>query len=151
MAINFDKYAQEGNLFIKNLSAALGHPEEKGRTGIVLRAVLHTLRDRLTVGESMHLLSQLPMFLKAVYVDNWKYSEKPESYKTIGDFTKAVEKHQEQFGEQQFSWNKSTEEIVQIVFRELGQYISRGEYKDIVAQLPEDLSRLFDASIQAGV
>lgn len=149
MAINFDKYAQEGNLFLKNLAEELGHPEERGRTSIVLRAVLHTLRDRLTVSESLHLLSQLPMFLKAVYVDNWKYSEKPESYTSIRDFTDAVEKHQAQYGEQEFNWNKSTEEIVKIVFKKLGAYISEGEFQDIKAQMPKGLVELFSSSIHA--
>jgi hypothetical protein len=40
MAINFDKYAQEGNLFSKELAGQVGHPVEIARTGIVLRAVL---------------------------------------------------------------------------------------------------------------
>ena len=143
MAINFEKYAQEGNLFLKKLAGELGHPDEHGRTGIVLRAVMHTLRDRLTVSESLHLLSQLPMFLKAVYVDNWKYREKPVGYKSIEEFTNAVEEHQEQYGEQEFSWSKSTEEIVKIVLHELGTYISRGELENIMAQMPEELEELF--------
>ena len=150
MAINFEKYAQEGNLFLKKLAGELGHPDEHGRTGIVLRAVMHTLRDRLTVSESLHLLSQLPMFLKAVYVDNWKYREKPVGYKSIEEFTNAVEEHQEQYGEQEFSWNKSTEEIVMIVFKKLGIYISEGEFEDVAAQMPNNLADLFKTSIHAG-
>jgi uncharacterized protein (DUF2267 family) len=75
MAINFNKYAEEGNLFVKNLAKSFGHPDEIGPTGIVLRAVLHTLRDRITISESLSLIAQLPMFLKAVYVDTWKFRE----------------------------------------------------------------------------
>ncbi len=73
MAINFEKFAQEGNEFLSRLATSLGHPEEKGRTGIIMRSVMHTLRERITVGESLNLLSQLPMFLKGIYVDKWKY------------------------------------------------------------------------------
>ncbi len=147
MALNFDKYAQEGNFFVKNLAKSLDHPEEIGRTGIVLRAVLHTLRERITISESLNMIAQLPMFLKAVYVDNWKYREKPLTLRKIEEFTAEVEKHQEQYGEYEFSWNKSTEEIVKIVLKELGKYISEGEFEDIIAQMPENLKELFRESV----
>ncbi len=143
MAINFDKFAQEGNLFLKELSQQLGHPDEQARTGIILRAVLHTLRERITIGESFNLLAQLPMFLKAIYVDNWKYKEKPKRISTKEEFFKEVEKHQDQYGEQQFNWEKSTEEIAGIVVRELGKYVSKGEFEDITAQLPNELKDIF--------
>jgi len=43
----------------------------------------------------------------------------------------------------EFSWNKSTEEIIQIVLSSLGKYISDGEYEDILAQLPENIKEIF--------
>ncbi len=149
MALNFEKYAQEGNLFMKNLAKNLGHPEEIGRTGIILRAVLHTLRERITISESFNMLSQLPMFLKAVYVDNWKYREKPIGIKTIEEFSSEVEKHQAQYGEQEFDWGQSTEKIVKTVFRELGAYISEGEFEDIMAQMPKEIKGLFRETVHA--
>jgi len=143
MSLNFQKYAQEGQSFINNLAAELDHPEEVARTGIVLRAVLHTLRERITISESFHLLSQLPMFLKAIYVDKWKYSAKPLDIKTKEEFIAEVERHQQQYGEMEFSWSKSTEEIIQIVLSSLGKYISEGEYEDIIAQMPENIKEIF--------
>ncbi len=146
MAINFNKYAEEGNLFVKNLAKTFGHPEEIGRTGIILRAVLHTLRERITVSESISMIAQLPMFLKAIYVDTWKYREKPVRLNKEA-FLKEVERHQDQYGEYEFSWDKSTEEIVKIVLKELGAYITKGELEDILAQLPEDVKELFTESM----
>jgi uncharacterized protein (DUF2267 family) len=87
------------------------------------------------------------MFLKALYVDNWKYTEKPLKLTTRAAFVAEVEKYQKQYGEQEYSWKKSTEEIIKIVLRELGNYISKGEYEDIIAQLPEDLKELLRESI----
>jgi uncharacterized protein (DUF2267 family) len=143
MSINFQKYAQEGQSFVNDLAAELGHPEEVARTGIVLRAILHTLRERITISESFHLSSQLPMFLKAIYVDKWKFSEKPLDIKTKEEFVAEVERQQQQYGEMEFSWSKSTEEIIQIVLSSLGKYISDGEYEDIIAQLPENIKEIF--------
>jgi uncharacterized protein (DUF2267 family) len=147
MALHFDKYAQEGNEFVKNLSEKLGHPDEIGRTGIILRAVLHTLRDRLIVSESLDLLAQLPMFLKAVYVENWKFLEKPTRITTLDEFTDEVKKHQYQYGEYEFSWEKPTKEIVAIVLNELGNYITEGETRHILAQLPKELETFFSENL----
>ncbi len=148
MALNFDKYAQDANGFIKHLAEHLGHPGETSTTGRILRAILHTLRDRLTISESLDLLSQLPMFLKAVYVENWKYREKPTGINTIETFTGAVEKHQDEYGENDFAWSKSTREIIHITLHELSVYISPGESNHIVAQLPEDLKEMFREGLE---
>lgn len=145
MALNFNKYAEEGNLFIKNLAGNLGHPDEIGRTGIILRAFLHTLRERITISESLNLIAQLPMFIKAVYVDNWKYREKPLRMDKE-EFLKEVEHHQEQYGEREFSWKKSTDDIVKTIIRELSTYVTKGEFDDVMAQLPEELEEMFRES-----
>jgi uncharacterized protein (DUF2267 family) len=149
MPLNFEKFANEGNHFVKKLAKKLGHPDEISRTGIVLRAVLHTLRERITISQSLHIIAQLPMFLKAVYVDEWSFRETPLRINKKDEFIAEVEKHQEKYGEQEFNWEQSTEEIIKTVFRELGAYISRGEFEDIMAQLPAELEALLRESIHA--
>ncbi|MFW6351084.1 MAG: DUF2267 domain-containing protein [Bacteroidota bacterium] len=142
MAINFKKYAEEGDGFVKKLSKNLGHPDEIGRSGSILRAVLHTIRERITMAESLNLIAQFPMFLKALYVDGWKFREQPVKFDKR-EFLDEVKKHQDQYGETEFNWEKSTEEIVTIVLSELRLYISEGEYEDIMDQLPDDLKEMF--------
>jgi uncharacterized protein (DUF2267 family) len=147
MTTNFEKFAQEGNSFMKELARNLGHPNEIGRTEIILRAVLHTLRDRLTVGESLNLISSLPMFMKAMYVDSWKYRDKPLPLKTRQDFIDEVERLQLEIGERNFDWAVSTEEIVNTVFNTMKKYIPEGEVTDMVSQLPADIRELFREKI----
>lgn len=147
MAVNYDKYAHEGNRFIKNLAIRLGHKEEIQRTGIILRSVIHTLRDRLTVSEAMDLMAQLPMFLKIVFVEDWKYSEKPSRITTLEEFKQEVKKHQSRYGENQFDWDMPTVDIVHTVLEELSPYISEGETRHILSQLPEEIKHLVEESI----
>ena len=147
MKHNFEKYAQEANTFLNELANKLGHPEERDRTYIVLRAVLHTLRDRITISESLNLIAQLPMFIKAVYVDDWKYMEKPVRMNTVDEYNEYVENEQKKYGESEFDWQKSTTEIVQITLGQVSRYVSEGEIKDILAQMPEELNVLFTEAV----
>lgn len=143
MVLNLDKQAQEANTFINKLAADLGHPNEVERTGIILRAILHTLRDRITISESFDLMAQLPMFLKAIYVDQWKYSDQPKTYKSIEDFKNEVKRQQEMYGEQEFNWKISTQDIIQTVFKQLKEnYLSDGEMGHILSQLPGEIEEL---------
>jgi uncharacterized protein (DUF2267 family) len=143
MALNFEKYAQEGNSFVKELAGNFGHPDEITRTGIILRAVLHTLRERLTIGESLSLISSLPMIIKAIYVDSWKYRDKPLPLKTKKEFVNEVERKQNEMGERSFEWKISTEEIINTVFNTLKRYIPEGEAEDMITQLPKEIKELF--------
>jgi len=143
--MDFNKYAQEGYAFVNELARELGHEEDKGSVSIALRAVLHTLRDRITMAESLHLLSHLPYFLKAVYVDQWKYMEQPLSIRTVEQFKEEVKMRQLQFGERDFDWKNPTEEIIRTVIHCLRKYIPQGTFEDIQANLPKELKSLVEA------
>jgi len=143
MAMNFDKYAAEANTFLKHLAEELNHPEEIGRTGIILKSVLHTLRDRISISESFDFMAQLPMFLKALYVDEWKYKERPDRLKNLDDFAEKVKEHQQKFGENQFDWPEHTGEIIQQTLNFIKKrYVSKGEVEDLKANLPKDLEAI---------
>ena len=148
MALNFNKYAQEANEFMNKLADSLGHPQETARAGIVLRAVMHTLRDRITISESFDVMAQLPMFLKAVYVENWKYLESPKDFKTIDEFKDEVKRLQDQYGEQEFSWDRHTEDIIAIVFEEISNYLTEGQTRHILDQLPKEIEILYKESLK---
>lgn len=138
--LNFDRFVQEANEYVKELADKLGHPEEIQRTFIAWKAVMHTIRDRIQISESFDLMSQLPMILKGVYVQNWKYSEKPpKDFDTIEQMCKEVKALQAQYGESEFKWEKSTEEIIRLIFDSLKKYLSEGQLKHVDNQLPKDL------------
>lgn len=143
MAIDFNRYAQEGNEIMNSLAEKLGHPDEVGRVGMMLRAVLHTLRDRITISESFDFISQLPMALKAVYVEDWKYHEKPPvRVKSIDEFCEHVEKEQAKYGETHFDWDMSTRQIVETILGQVTAHVTEGQKKHILDQLPAELQPL---------
>jgi len=81
-------------------------------------------------------------------VDNWKYLKRLTPFSTVEDFKEEVKRHQDLYGEYEFNWNNSTEEIVLAVLDELGNYTSDGEARHIIAQLPAGLKDFFSVSLQ---
>lgn len=51
-----------------------------------LRAVLHAVRDRLTVDEATDLAAQLPMVVRGFYYEGWKPALAPNKERTVEEF-----------------------------------------------------------------
>lgn len=147
MTLNFDKYAQEGNLFIKELSKELGYPEDRDRTARVLRAVLHSVRDMLSPNENIQLTAQLPMFLKAVYLEKYTLREMNEKPRSVEKFLTSVKNYNCQSADHDYKTEDDVEKAVRTVLYALRKYVSMGEMEDIMAQLPKDLKQLVSRSI----
>lgn len=142
MGLSFDDCAREGKEFMHKLAGDLGHPDREDQAGILLRAVMHTLRDRISMAENLHIVSQLPMPLKAIYVDQWSYSEDLDRIKSADEFARKVEDYQSQLGETRFDWNAPTTELVTKVLAALEEYLTEGEVSDIKSELPEEIAAL---------
>lgn len=141
--LSFEKFAQEAHEYVNELAQELGHPEEKERTLIIWRSVLHTVRDRIHFGESLQLMDPLPMIFKGIYVQNWKYNEKPpKDYDTIEEMSNEVKNLQEQYGERDFPWKKSTEEIITITINSLKRFMDESQLQHIKDQMPKEVKEL---------
>lgn len=143
--MNFEKYVEKGNLFLKELAQEIGVPDDKDRAGRILRTVLHVLRERLTVEESFDLLSQLPMCIKAVYVDGWKPKLTPDkTIRSVDDFVEAVIEHDQRAAGKDFGSREHALEMIKAVFRVVKNHVSDGEIQDIKGDLPHGLKGLLD-------
>ena len=141
--LSFEKFAQEAHEYVNELAQELGHPEEKERVLIIWRSVMHTIRDRIHLGESLQLMDPLPMIFKGIYVQNWKYSEKPpKDFDTIEEMKKEVKTMQEQYGEQDFPWKKSTEEIISITVNSLKRFLSESQLQHLKGQMPKEVKEV---------
>ena len=147
MALNFDKYAQAGNEFINELGIALDQPDDKESTGRKLKAVLHTLRDQLNIEESVQLISQLPMFLKAVYVENWTPHKPKSKIHKIDEFYECVRTFNGRTLDFDFPTINDANRTVAVVIYLLKKYVSEGEMEDIKAVLPKELKPLIEVAV----
>lgn len=147
MSLNFDKHAQKGNEFINELARELGDKTDKAKAGKILRAVFKTLRNHLTLTENFQLLSQLPMALKAVYVEAWMPTHELEIGRKKIDFVQEVLKCEEKNAWPKAEDIERTLKAIRSVFKILKKYISDGEFRSMEAVLPKPLKELLHESI----
>lgn len=141
--VDVEKYVHEVNEYINQLAQDLGHPTEQQRVLIIWRAVMHSIRDRITISESFDLMSALPLIMRGIYTTGWKYTQTPPyDYHTVEEMKDQVKSLQSQYGEQEFNWGKSTDEIISIVLDSLERYFTEGQMEHIRSQLPEEIKSL---------
>jgi uncharacterized protein (DUF2267 family) len=141
---NIGKYVEEANLFFKEVAAELQTPDDIGHASRVTTAVFHTLRDRITVEESMHLISNLPMILKGIYVDGWKITRQADRTDTLDEFLDEVREHAPREAGRDFGGHQMARDTVKGVLRVLRKYVDEGEIRHIQQQLPEGVAALFE-------
>ena len=79
MALNFNHFAAEAITFLKEYSKEMNLATNTGKAGRILSSILNALRDVISTEESIQLIAQFPMFLKAVYVNGWTTHKKEKS------------------------------------------------------------------------
>ena len=140
MALNFNSYAAEANNFIKEYAKELMLSEDTEKAGRILSAILHGLRELISTRESLQLIAQYPMFLKAVYVNGWKIKDKKPRVKTMDDFIELVKTYDSPSEINDFGYdNDLAEKYIYATFIMLRRYTSLGELEDIRSELPKEL------------
>jgi uncharacterized protein (DUF2267 family) len=143
MALHFEKHAAKGNEFVHRLAIRLGHEDDRDRAGRVLRCVLHSLRNRLTLEESFQLLAQLPMVIKALYIEGWQPSRTHVKAKTLLELSEEVIKEEGKSAWRDFSGPSDAMDALEAVIKTMADYVSAGEMHDMIAVLPEGMKERF--------
>ena len=133
----FDKTLQSTNTWLNEIGEEQGIGPDKQRAYHALRAVLWTLRDRLTPEEAFHLSAQLPMLVRGIYWDGYRLSGKPEKERSREEFFTLIAERTDQASPM------SPEACARAVFGVLARHLPEGEVEDVKQMLPEALRTLF--------
>lgn len=132
----FEATYQTTSVWLKQLMAELGW-DDADRTYKALRAVLHALRDRLTVDEVADLGAQLPMLIRGLFYEGWVPSGKPLKERRKEDFLAHIAA--------QFRNDPAVfpEAVAWAVFKLLESRVSAGEIQDVMHVLPAEIRSLW--------
>jgi uncharacterized protein (DUF2267 family) len=133
----FNSTVHKTNRVLRDIEEAYGWRKElREQSYSALRAVLHALRDRLTVQEAADLAAQLPMLVRGLFYEAWDPSRVP------------VKMHKDEFLERirrHLSFelpDDNIERCVRVVLGALGRFVTEGELEDIRAVMPRDIAVL---------
>ncbi|WBB68890.1 DUF2267 domain-containing protein [Micromonospora sp. WMMD812] len=132
----FESSLDKTNLILKDIENAYGWPkEQRNQSYAALRTVLHLLRDRMPVQESVEFAQQLPILVRGIYFDGWKPSDVPVKLNR-DDFLYEVR--------QGFPYDVEggTERVVQVVLDTLRQHVTQGEWQEVKDTMPRSLAKM---------
>jgi uncharacterized protein (DUF2267 family) len=103
----------------------------------LLAAVLHAVRDHLTVEAAAALGAQLPLLIRGVYYEGWHPHGKPLKARKKEELLDAIDT------ELGFMMAENTEKVAATVFSVLQKHLSAGEIKNVKNALPHEIRSLW--------
>ena len=144
MSLQFYAYARKGHEFVDEVARTLP-TTDIDKAGRMTRCVLRALRNKMSVADSFSFLAQLPIALKGVYVDGWKFQEDLNNPISLSDFISEVVKEDDNSAWRDFSNEEEVRNAITAVFRVLSAHLIAGEFLNITKVLsPELRSSLLD-------
>ena len=131
----FDKTIQETNHWLKILMEEL-QTDNRRLAFSVLRAILHTLRDRIGPENAIHFGAQLPMLLRGAYYEDWRPAKTPTHERHYEDFLDHISANMAE------SNPVAARDAAKATFAMLAQTIDPGEFEKLLQLLPTEI-RLF--------
>jgi uncharacterized protein (DUF2267 family) len=133
-----ERSAEKANIWLKDVASELGEDDLR-YSYRVLRAVLHVLRDRLTIEVSAKLAAQLPTLIRGIYYEDWDPSRKPMPPHTVDTFLEHV------VSEGRFSGESEASGGVTAVTAVLCKRLTLDEIGAILVVMPEKIRVLIEA------
>jgi uncharacterized protein (DUF2267 family) len=137
----FKNHCQKANHFINDLALLLGRPDDSDHALRVLGSVLHALRKKITVFDSLHIISQLPLILKGIYADGWELDQPLSDAETIDEFLELIRNFTAK-SKIDFANDEEAKEKIRIVFFALRQYVSEDELDHVRDELPREIAEM---------
>jgi uncharacterized protein (DUF2267 family) len=140
--MKFDQFVEKGNQFLKEVATELGAPGDTEQAYRVMSSVFQTVRETISPQESLHLISQLPMFIKAVYVNGWHIKPK-NKIRTTKEFFECLREQSPRTAMEDFGSDDDAKFKTQAVLKVVKNHVDIGEIQDILDQLPMELAALW--------
>lgn len=136
-----DHTIQLTNLWLKKLGEE-HHLGDRHHSYSALRAVLHTLRDRLTPEQATHFAAQLPTLIRGIYYEGWHLAGRPTAVHQVDAFLANVSAQLPPM------FPRDALGVTNAVFDLLWKELDPGEIAKVIDALPVPLRSLWPQAAQ---
>lgn len=133
-----ERSVEKTHIWLKEIAEELGS-DDRHYAYRALRAVLHTLRDRLPVDVAAKLAAQLPTLIRGIYYEDWDPRRTPLPIHDVDAFLDRIAHEGRLAGETEASL------AVAAVTKTMQRHLTAGELDDVLAVLPDRLKTLLNA------
>ena len=127
-----DHTVQETNIWLNGLEEEL-RLDNRQQAYNALRAVLHTLRDRLPPEVAIKLGAQMPILVPGIYYEGWHAAATPTRERHVEDFAEHV------LSELPREFPVHALTVARGVFEILWEKLDPGEFEKVLNHLPASL------------
>lgn len=132
----FDSTIQTTNIWLNGIMERMKWTD-RHRAYSALRAVLHALRDHMTVDVAASFAAQLPLLIRGVFYEGWHPAGKPIKDRHRDAFLEQVRKEFRGYPE------ADLEEVVRAVLQEISRHVTSGEVESVKQILPHEIRTLW--------
>ena len=132
---SLDHTVQETNVWLRDVQEEI-NLETRQEAYNALRAVLHTLRDRLPPEVAIKLGAQLPLLLRGIYYEGWHAAGTPTRERHVSDFADHV------WSELPKQFPVDPLNVTRGVFEILWEHLDPGEFEKVMNHLPAAIREL---------
>ncbi len=129
----FDHVMHTAHAWLADIAEVFGTDDQRFAYRL-LRAWLHTIRDRMTVDEVVHFGAQLPELVRGAYYDGWNPAKAPVKYgqdEFVARFAAEA-----RIPESDVPWTAARVSLV------MQAHVSPGQLEHALAQLPQWLREI---------
>jgi uncharacterized protein (DUF2267 family) len=130
MSSHYAHAVHRASVWVADVAAALG-TQDRHYARRVLRAWLHTLRDRLTIDAAAKFGQQLPELLRGTYYDGWEPSRVPMRYNAA--------EYVQRFAAEAMVPPSEVPALAATVTHVISEHMSPGQVAEALAELPAGL------------
>ncbi len=138
----FDKSSQKTNLWLRDAMVQLDWADPK-RAYAAMRSVLHALRDRLPLMETVQLGAQMPTFIRGMYYEGWNPARTPfKNRKTQAFLDQITDCFKPRA-------DIDPEHVARAIIRVLLAHVSEGEMNEIRNAVPSNIRKYWPTPLLA--
>ena len=137
----FDRTLEKTHQFINDVAEQIA-VEDKHIVFTGIKAVLHSLRDRIPLEEAAQLGAQFPVLLAGFYYQGWKPAATPTKERSVSAFVEKVRDNLPQG-----DYPVEIEALIEGVFAVLSRWVTVGEIVDVANMLPKDVQEFWPEAV----
>lgn len=143
--LSLDRAIQTTILWLNDIQEELNW-DNRDNVYKATKAVLQTIRDRLSFEEVVHFSSNLPLVMKGMMMDGYDIRDKPLNIRSLDEFFETVQQNYDGQRRDIVNAGEASRAVVKVLKRKMG-----GEVIKAAASMPGAIKKLFEDPDQAVV